>query len=142
MRHNLLSEHLLTRKKKNSFYLWKRIGLIKKTAAVADTLVDKRHQSYTKHSLLNLLKQRVFAIALGYEDLNDHNDLRFDSAFKVACERGDGGALASAPTLHRFEHSLSRADQFSIHRVIVEKFFSNETEPLDESRDGSLEICV
>jgi hypothetical protein len=49
-----------------------RLGLL---SAVADTLVDKRHQSYTKHSLLNLLKQRVFAIALVYEDLNDQNNL-------------------------------------------------------------------
>jgi hypothetical protein len=49
-----------------------RLGLL---SAVADTLVDKRHQSYAKHSLLNLLKQRVFAIALVYEDLNDQNNL-------------------------------------------------------------------
>ncbi len=53
----------------------RRLGL---TAAVAGALDDGRRKASCDHTLLALLRQRVFGIALGYEDLNDHQTLRAD----------------------------------------------------------------
>ena len=52
--------------------------------------------------MVDMLRQRVFGIALGYEDLNDHDSLYHDLALQTAAERD--GALASAPTLCRLEN--------------------------------------
>ena len=62
---------------------------------------DRRDQRYVDHSLEDLLRQRVFQIAQGYEDGIDCNDLRGDPAFKVGCERAplSGEDLASQPTV-------------------------------------------
>ena len=46
-----------------------KIGLLKK---LSSCITDTRHKSYTKHTIENQIKQRVFAIACGYEDVNDH----------------------------------------------------------------------
>ena len=53
----------------------KNLGLIDK---IADCLSDKRHTSYVKHDIKNLLTQRIMQIAAGYEDANDCNTLRND----------------------------------------------------------------
>ena len=62
---------------------------------------DRRHQSYIDHTLTDLIRQRVFQIACGYEDGNDSNDLRSDPGLKTACERLPltGDDLASQPTV-------------------------------------------
>ena len=44
----------------------------------AECFVDHRDSRYVRHPLLSLLRQRVFGLALGYEDLNDHDELRQD----------------------------------------------------------------
>ena len=78
-------------------------GLIER---LCDCISDDRHQSYVDHSLCDLRRQRVFQIALGYEDANDCDSLRSDPAMKMACDRlpvtGDG--LASQPTMSRYEN--------------------------------------
>jgi len=75
---------------------------------VAKVLHDRRHPSYTRHSLLDMLKQRVFQIACGYEDADT---LRRDPALKMACERlPDDAPLASQPTLSRLENALLRTE--------------------------------
>lgn len=58
------------------------------------------------HELYTLLRQRLYG--LGYEDCNDHNTLRSDSALKAACDiLPDSDDLASQPTLTRFENKIS-----------------------------------
>lgn len=105
-----------------------RIGLISK---MTDSLRDRRHPGYVKHQLLELLKQRVFQIACGYEDGNDSNELREDPIMKMACERlpDDEMALASQPTISRFENGISRTDLYRIAEVFVEVFIQSYSEP-------------
>jgi len=87
-----------------------RIGIIEQ---LAQAIHDDRHQSYVKHEIIELLTQRVFQIACGYEDANDANDLRIDPGFKVSCDRLPSEAdLASQPTITRFENSISTKDLY------------------------------
>lgn len=60
-----------------------------------------------RHSLVTLLKQRVFQIACGYEDQDDSDELRVDPLLKVACGRlpETGADLASQPTISGFENA-------------------------------------
>jgi len=105
-----------------------RIGLISK---MTDSLRDRRHPGYVKHDLLELFKQRVFQIACGYEDGNDSNELREDPVMKIACERlpDDEKALASQPTISRFENGISRTDLYRIAEVFVDVFIQSYSEP-------------
>ena len=98
-----------------------RIGVIDR---IVESLWDRRHQSYVDHSYTELLRQRVFQIACGYEDANDCNDLRSDPAFKVSCERLPitGDDLASQPTMSRLENSVSRTDLYRIAQALLETF--------------------
>ena len=105
-----------------------RIGLISK---IADSLRDRRHPGYVKHQFCELLRQRIFQIACGYEDGNDSNELRYDPIMKIACERlpDDDPALASQPTISRFENALSRTDLYRIAEVFVDVFIQSYSEP-------------
>jgi hypothetical protein len=105
-----------------------RIGLVSK---MTDFLRDRRHPGYVKHQILELFKQRVFQIACGYEDGNDSNELRSDPIMKIACERlpDEDPALASQPTISRFENSLSRTDLYRIAEVFVDVFIQSYSEP-------------
>lgn len=90
------------------------------TSSLADCFYDTRDQRFVDHSLPQLLAQRIYAIALGYEDLNDHQRLRLDPLLASACNKTDplgqyrfnpdhrGVALASASTLNRLELSNNR----------------------------------
>lgn len=69
------------------------------TEMVAGKLSDVRRQKSCRHDLLSMLKQRVYALALGYEDLNDHDTLRSDAAIQTAVERDS--KLAGGSTLCR-----------------------------------------
>ena len=70
----------------------------------------------------DLLRQRVFGIALGYEDLNDHAALRHDLALQTAS--GRDRALASAATLCRFENRAERGWAWAVHAALVESFIA------------------
>ena len=63
----------------------RRIGLID---ALADCIADARQAVKITHDLRTMLAQRVFAIALGYEDLNDHDSLRDDPLLQILTECG------------------------------------------------------
>lgn len=67
-----------------------------------------------------MLRQRVFGFALGYEDLNDHHDLRCDIALQTAV--GTDSVLANQSTLCRFEQQASRLWAVAIQEAIVEQF--------------------
>ena len=77
-------------------------------AALAATIIDERDPARVRHSVEALLRQRIYAIACGYEDCNDFDQLRSDPAFKLAVGRLPEGEpdLASQPTLSRLENSV------------------------------------
>ena len=95
------------------------------TRALAECFKDWRDGRFVDHSVAELLRQRIYGLALGYEDLNDHARLRHDPLLAVACEKTDptGGdrlhdkstALAAAATLNRLE--LSNNKQSRGHRL-------------------------
>ena len=100
------------------------------TAAVARGLADDRQRGKVRHRFVDMLRQRVFGIALGYEDLNDHDGLRHDLALQTAAERD--GVLASAPTLCRFENRAERSWAWAIHGVLVETYIASFAAPPEE----------
>lgn len=97
-----------------------KIKLLKHVAA---TIPDIRKQEKVKHDILTMLKQRVFGIALGYEDLNDHTTLRNDRAFQTGVD--SDSVLASSPTLCRLENQTTKQIAFDIHKVMVEQFIAS-----------------
>ena len=104
--------------------------LVGLTASVARRLVDGRQRGKVEHGFAALLRQRVFALALGYEDVNDHATLRHDLALQTAA--GRDRALASPSTLRRFENAADRAWAWRIHEVLVEGFIASHPEPPEE----------
>jgi hypothetical protein len=68
-------------------------------------LVDHRDPAKVRHTTLDLLRQRAYQIACGYEDAIDGNAVRHDAGFQIALNRvpDADSALASQPTLSRFE---------------------------------------
>lgn len=104
-----------------------RFGLL---AAAARCLPDERDPDRVRHTRLAQLTQRVFGIALGYEDLNDHDTLRSDQALRVAL--GQRHAASSSPTLCRFENAMGRAEAVALHGVLVEQFIAGHDEAPEE----------
>jgi hypothetical protein len=82
------------------------------TEKVSACLHDLRDSSKVKHDLLTLIRQRMFAIAQGYEDNNDAATLAQDPAFKIMAGRApeSDADLASQPTLSRFENQVNAKD--------------------------------
>jgi hypothetical protein len=90
------------------------------TQSLAFCFADQREQVFVEHSVRQLLTQRLFGLALGYEDINDHAQLRRDPLVAVACDKEDplglerfnpfhrGMALAGPSTLNRMELSNNR----------------------------------
>jgi hypothetical protein len=91
---------------------------------------DFRDPSKITHSLLSMLKQRIYGIALGYEDLNDHDTLRNDPAIQTAVDRVS--SLASSPTLCRMENRANRAMIINSNKLMVEKFIESFVVPPSE----------
>lgn len=93
------------------------------TMALADCFADYRNQIFVDHSVRELLAQRIYGLALGYEDINDHERLRLDPLLAAACNKREplgsdrfnpadrGVALAGASTLNRLELSNNRASR-------------------------------
>ena len=102
----------------------KRLGL---TRAVNKVLVDDRCQSRCAHSQLDLIRQRLYALALGYEDLNDHTDLRHDPALQTAVSRLT--PMASSATLCRFEQKANRQAARDLHQVLFDQFIARHKAP-------------
>ena len=97
------------------------------TACVARRLIDARQRGKVAHDFTAMLRQRVYALALGYEDVNDHAALRHDLALQTAAERDR--ALASPSTLSRFENTADRSSAWRIHEVLVESFIASHPAP-------------
>ena len=97
-----------------------KLGLIKKVASVIE---DPRDQDKCDHDQITMLRQRIFGLALGYEDLNDHDTLRKDKAFQVAVEKNDD--LASSPTLCRLENRINSKAMWQISEALVDVFIQS-----------------
>jgi hypothetical protein len=98
----------------------RRLGL---TRALDAALPDPRAPELITHAQVDLLRQRIYGLALGYEDLNDHDTLRHDLAWQSAVERDQ--ALGSSPTLCRLEARASRRSAVAMHAVLLEKFIAS-----------------
>jgi Transposase DDE domain group 1 len=96
------------------------------TKRVAESLKDTRRKASCDHTLLDLLRQRVYALALGYEDLNDHDSLRKDLAIQTGL--GRDVELASKSTLCRFENSQDRDTAWAISTELIETFILSHRE--------------
>ena len=91
--------------------------------SIARALSDPRRQASCDHDVPGLVRQRLYAIALGDEDLNDHDGLRQDVALQTAVERDQW--LASASTLCRFENRADRETAWRLHEVLLDQFIAS-----------------
>jgi hypothetical protein len=105
----------------------KKINLLSR---IASHLPDDRDQSKVEHSSLELLKQRVFALALGYEDLNDHDNLRNDLLMQTALEKNKNAG--SSATLCRFENRADRQIAVKAHETMFQVFVESFTKAPEE----------
>jgi len=94
---------------------------------VARGLEDARQPGKVDHAAVVMVRQRVFALCAGWEDLNDAESLRLDSIHQVAA--GSDQALASASTLCRFENQQSRRAAWAINQILVETFINAHPQP-------------
>jgi hypothetical protein len=94
------------------------------TQALADGCRDARRPQSVQHPLRDLIRQRVFQLALGYEDQNDADTLRDDPALKLACGRAPFSQphLASQPTLSRLEAMLDEDACDHANDVLLAQF--------------------
>lgn len=101
-----------------------QIGVISR---LAGALHDPRDARYTKHSYEEMLSQRIFQMACGYDDANDCNTLRHDPAFKAACGRLPilGEPLASQPSVSRLENSPRRSDLYRMAQALFDTFVAS-----------------
>lgn len=104
-----------------------RLDLLRR---VSELIPDDRDPSRVEHSILHMLRQRVFGIALAYEDLNDHDTLRHDLLFQSVT--GKGRALASSPTLCRFENRTNRQCAWAINELLIENFIASHASAPEE----------
>jgi hypothetical protein len=93
----------------------------------ASAITDNRNQSLVKHSQFEIVCQRVFQIACGYEDSNDCDDMKSDSVMKMCAGRmpESDGDLGSQPTMCRFENSVNRGDLYRISEVFARQFVAS-----------------
>ncbi len=103
---------------------------LKLTKRIRSVFIDKRHLSYIDHTIEGMLKQRIYALAAGYEDVNDHDHLRKDLCFQTAVGREVD--LASGSTLSRFENSVDRQTLVAMSHEMVELFISRHKIPPKE----------
>ena len=94
---------------------------------ISSCITDTRDLRYVDHSITELITQRVFQIAAGYEDCNDCNDLRSDMVFKTCTGRlpQTGRDLASQPTMSRLENAVGPRDLLQMGRYLLDTFVAS-----------------
>ena len=103
-----------------------RIGIVD---AIAACVKDIRHQSYIDHTYKELIAQRVFQIAAGYEDANDCNSLKSDNIIKLCAGRSpQDNALGSQPTMCRLENSVTNRGLYDIAVAVFNNFMGSYSE--------------
>lgn len=98
----------------------RKLGL---TQAASRCIPDPRSPLLITHGVRDMLRQRIYSLSLGWEDLSDHRGLRLDVAMQTAL--GVNAPVASAPTLCRLESWTDRKTAWDLHGVLVEQFIAN-----------------
>jgi hypothetical protein len=116
----------------------KRLNLLPR---LAECFLDNRNQDLIEHSILEMLSQRVYGLALGYEDLNDHEQLRKDPVFGILAGREElEEPLAGKSTLNRMELGAGTKDRYkkitfwkdAVDELLVKLFLeSHQTAPAE-----------
>src|ERR1700735_2148211 len=116
----------------------KRLNLL---ARMAVCFLDGRKQDMVEHSILEMLSQRVYGLALGYEDINDHEQLRHDPVFGILAGREKlEDPLAGKSTLNRMELGTGINDRYKkitfwkegIDEVLVKVFIESYQKAPDQ----------
>jgi len=88
----------------------KRLNLL---ARLAECFLDGRNQEQVEHSIVEMLSQRIYGLALGYEDINDHEKLRKEPVFGILAGRDElEEPLAGKSTLNRMELGTGTKDRY------------------------------
>ena len=104
-----------------------RLGI---TRAFAAVLNDPRDPDLIEHTNLEMVRSRVYGILAGYEDQNDHDTLRSAPVFKLIADRSpDDPALASQPTLSRFENAIDIPALKRLKDVLIDQFIASFAQP-------------
>jgi len=108
------------------------------TEGFAQQLDDPRRDP--DHTILEMVRSRLFGILAGYEDQNDHDTLRTDAIFKLLADRlPEEDDLASQPTLSRFENSITPKSLLRLENWFIERFVNSFEQP---PREVTLDIDV
>ena len=118
------------------------------SAQIANCFTDNRHASYVEHPIQMLVAQRLYGLIQGYEDLNDHEQLRHDPMLRVAVGKLESGHARCAPlagksTLNRLEKShrqdssdavdqryvKTELDPFKLEQVFLDIFIGKPSQP-------------
>ena len=102
----------------------RRMGL---TQAVADAIGDDRRRKSVVHATRDIIRQRMYGLILGCEDLNDHGRLRLDPALQAAVMRD--GAMASPSTPCRFERKSEPWEALQLQGVLLKQFVKAHAAP-------------
>jgi len=113
----------------------KRLNLLPR---LAECFLDDRNQDRIEHSVLEMISQRVYGLALGYEDLNDHEQLRKDPVFGILAGREElDEPLAGKSTLNRMELGAGTKDRYKkitfwkdgLDELLVKVFLESHENP-------------
>jgi hypothetical protein len=116
----------------------KRLNLLPR---LAECFLDARNQEQIEHSILEMLSQRIYGLALGYEDINDHEQLRKDPVFGIlAGRRKLEEPLAGKSTLNRMELGAGAKDRYkkitfwkeAIDELLVKVFLESQQKAPDQ----------
>jgi hypothetical protein len=108
---------------------------------LAECFLDGRNQEQVRHSILEMLSQRIYGLALGYEDINDHEQLRNDPVFGILAGRSElEEPLAGKSTLNRMELGAGVPDRYkkitfwkeSIDELLVKVFVESQGKAPDQ----------
>lgn len=106
----------------------RRIGLARTLAAL---IADRRNPRLVTHSVADILRVRMLAIACGYEDADDLDDLRHDPGFKLACGHlpDSGTDLCSQPTMSRWENAADLRTMIRLSYAMVDIYCASYASP-------------
>src|SRR6188472_2711988 len=106
----------------------RRLGI---AAKLARLIADPRNPALVTHSVDDILRARILAIACGSEDADDLDHLRTDPAFKLACHRlpDSGGDLCSQPTVSRWENAPSLREVVRMTYAMIDLYCASYARP-------------
>jgi hypothetical protein len=100
------------------------------TADFTSALHDPRCALAVEHTFAEMARARIYGILADYSDQNDHDQLRYDAVFKlIAGRQPSDSALASQPTLSRFENAIDVGSLNRLRDVLIDQFLASFDEP-------------